>query len=173
MNRFLQIESDDRLPAVALRSIGAGDIDELRLWKNASREWFFHKEEISPAAQKAWFEGYLRRDRDFLFAVEAGGRRAGFMGFRLVDETADIYAFIARPETGGRETLGRALKLLISCIKAEHSARIVSKLVFGDPALASFLEQGFRVAAKTEGYDTLELDASRFQPMPYRKSAPQ
>jgi hypothetical protein len=153
---------------VVLRTIGREDIEELRLWKNASRELFFHKQEITPLEQNAWFERYLALDQDYLFAVEIDGRRTGFMGYRMIGGEADIYAVIARPGPGGRTSLGRALRLLSSHLLSEKPARIVCKSLTGDPERAWFLEQGFRVASEKRDHAVLELDAACFKPLPYK-----
>ena len=169
-NDRFRLKTADGSPPVLLRCIGREDIEDLRLWKNANRRWFFHKDQITAPAQKAWFEGYLRRDDDFLFVAEIAGRRAGFIGFRLIEGVADIYAVIARPRSGGRAILDRALRLMVSYIESERTARIACKLLYGDPALNCFLEQGFRIASKEKGHDALELDAARFQPLRYEKA---
>jgi len=143
---------------VSLRSIGPGDLEDLRRWKNDNKAAFFFKETITPEMQKKWFEGYLSRPDDFMFVVEAGGVKAGCMGFRLKEGAADVYNVIGAPEGRGKGWLGAAMKRMCEHIREAHRpSRIGCEVVLGNPAVEWYKKQGFRVASQTKDYYVMEL----------------
>jgi RimJ/RimL family protein N-acetyltransferase len=55
---------------VSLRPITKEDIEQIRIWRNKSRQWFVYKKEISPEQQLAWWETYSKSTNDQMFVIE-------------------------------------------------------------------------------------------------------
>ncbi len=169
MNRLFRLTAASS-PPVSLRTIGPGDLEELRNWKNANKQAFFFKDEISPAMQKAWFEGYRARPEDFMFVVESGGRKAGCMGFRLQGPAADCYNIIGLPEAAGKGILRAAMTLMCSYIRGEHAALPGCRVLKANPAVGWYEKCGYRVVGEASDHFRLELDAARFKPCAYSRA---
>lgn len=65
---------------IFLRPLEARDIEELRILRNKNREFFFQSCQISEEQQKAWFQNYLSKNDDVMFAVELIDRPGEFIG---------------------------------------------------------------------------------------------
>lgn len=52
------------IPGLIMRMIGDCEQNHLRVWKNQSRQPFFFRDLIVPAAQSALLEKYLGREHD-------------------------------------------------------------------------------------------------------------
>ncbi|MBX3193959.1 MAG: GNAT family N-acetyltransferase [Microbacteriaceae bacterium] len=59
-----------------LRMLGEADLPLTLAWRNHpdSREWFHSSAVIAPEQHEAWYRGYLERDDDYVFVMEADGR---------------------------------------------------------------------------------------------------
>lgn len=169
MNERLVLESEDA-PAVRLRAIAAEDLEDLRVWKNANRAAFFFQGELSSEDQKRWFQGYLARPRDFMFIVESEGRKAGCMGFRILDSgAADCYNIIGVPEARGRGILSRAMSMMCGYIRDAHSRRIGCLVMKDNPAVGWYTGRcAYRVVETKSDHVVLELEEARFKPVAYR-----
>ncbi|MGE5235856.1 MAG: GNAT family N-acetyltransferase [Acidobacteriota bacterium] len=57
---------------ILLRLLEERDLDLIRGWRNRddTRVWFFDPAVISPEQHRAWYDGYLTRDDDFVFIIE-------------------------------------------------------------------------------------------------------
>lgn len=53
-----------------LRPLERFDLEELRVLRNKNRNFFIQQEIILAEEQKKWYESYLSKDDDFMFAVE-------------------------------------------------------------------------------------------------------
>jgi len=157
-------------PAVQLRTIEPRDLEDLRRWKNAARAAFFFKEEITPAGQQAWFQGYLARPLDFMFMAEACHLDAGCLGFRILDGAADAYNIIGAPAGRGRGLMSAAMRLMCSYILAEHSRTVACLVLKDNPAAAWYRKCGYRIAEERTDHYKMELDLSVFTPCAYIKS---
>lgn len=141
-------------PRVRLRGAGPGDLEELRLWKNANKRWFFFKGDITPAMQKEWFEGYLKRPDDVLFIVESGGRKVGTLGVRVKEGRYDVYNVVAAPGESGKGYMKAAL----SAVCARFSDKPLGCLVLkGNPAAKFYEACGLRRAGGDEIHDAFVL----------------
>lgn len=154
--------------AVRLRSIGSGDLEDLRRWKNDHREAFFFKEEITPQGQRRWFEGYLERSEDCMFVVEAGAARAGCLGFRMEEGgAADCYNIIASPAGRGKGLLKAGMGLMCSYLLAERTREICLKVLADNPAAGFYESCGYRIVATKDGVHQMRLSGN-FLPVPYK-----
>lgn len=156
---------------VALRTITDCDLENLRLWKNAHRFAFFYQELITPPQQIQWFQGYLERVNDWMFIVQTEGQAIGCMGFRILDQYADIYNVI-RAHAHSPGAMGRALRLLCSFIAADFTRDIRARVLLTNPARAWYQQNGFNEIVYYDTYVEIQLDWSRFQPCPFEKIQP-
>lgn len=164
MNRSFILASPDFGGDLALRTIVEADCEDLRQWKNANRFSFFHQEIITPQQQREWFAGYLARDDDYMFILSVRDRAIGCMGFRLLDDHADIYnVILADALLGGKGWMSQALRLMCSYILSDFTRDIRAKVLRSNPALDWYLKNGFRRRAEHETYFEIELDADQFQ----------
>ncbi|MEK7382201.1 MAG: FAD-dependent oxidoreductase [Elusimicrobiota bacterium] len=157
MNRPLSLVSPTE-PCVTLRAAGPGDLEQLRVWKNANKNGFFFQGDITPEMQKAWYGSYLLRPEDFMFVVEHEGRKVGCMGFRLQkDGSADVYNIIAAPGGAGRGLMKAAMALMCAHIAAHHTKDIGCLVVKGNPAAAFYEHCGFKIVAAGGDHHILKL----------------
>jgi RimJ/RimL family protein N-acetyltransferase len=54
---------------IRLQPIEKDDIEEIRLLRNANKDFFFYSREITTDEQESWFEKYLKRKDDYTFKV--------------------------------------------------------------------------------------------------------
>ena len=167
------IVSSPALAGLRLRSIGDGDQDALRAWKNANKAGFFFKGEITPDMQAKWYAGYRARPDDFMFVVEKEGVAAGCMGFRvLAGGEADAYNMIAAPEAKGKGVMKPAMRLMCSYIAARHTRDIGCLVLKGNPAVGWYESCGFRVAGDGGDHHRLKLDWGAFEPVTLGEKRP-
>ncbi|MBI4371707.1 MAG: GNAT family N-acetyltransferase [Elusimicrobia bacterium] len=167
MNRSLLVSSRAE-PGLRLRAIVPADLEDLRIWKNANKAAFFFQDEITPAMQRAWHEGYLRRPDDFMFMVERGGEVLGCLGFRLLkDGSADAYNIMAKPGASGRGAMGAAMVLMCSFIQARFTKHIGCLVVKGNAAARYYARCGYRAAADGGDHVVFKLDAAAFRPVEF------
>lgn len=155
-------------PRVSLRAAGPGDLDELRVWKNANKTSFFFQGEITPAMQSEWYEGYRKRPDDFMFIVEHEDAKAGCMGFRLLESgAADTYNMIAASEAKGKGLMKAAMLVMCSHIAARHTKDIGCLVMKGNPAVSYYEHCGYKVVGEADDHHILKLDWTRSSPIPY------
>lgn len=133
--------------ALAIRTSALGDLNNLREWKNAHKEYFFHKLEITPAQQEEWFSGYLLRADDYLFIVEFDGMPIGCMGIRFKGNNWDIYnVILGKTEFGGHGLMGRSYQVMLQFAKSQISRPISLQVLKNNPAIWWYEKNGFEVA---------------------------
>lgn len=151
-----------------LRAAAAGDLETLRLWRNANRTAFFCQEEISPQAQRRWHEGYLARQDDALFIVEAAGRPAGCAGARRSGGETELYNVMAAPGARVPGAMSGALLLLCSWAADHHGAPVGCRVLRGNPARAFYESLGFRLVEERPDHARLRLPEG-FARAPYER----
>ena len=65
---------------ISLRPIEEGDIENLRVLRNANRQYFLSDNEITAEQQKKWYAHYLEKKDDIMFVVENRNRPGEFGG---------------------------------------------------------------------------------------------
>ena len=156
---------------ISLRTIMASDCEKIRNWKNEHRFSFFFQELITPQMQEEWFCGYLERPDDHMFAVQHMSEMIGCMGFRLIDNPADIYnVILGDPEYGGKGYMSKAMVLMCSYILSISTKDIGLKVLRANPALKWYLKNGFYEVLAHESYVDLQLDTKRFEPCKFKKT---
>lgn len=147
-------------PRVRLRPAGPDDLEDLRKWKNANSKWFFFKGEITPAMQKEWYAAYLKRPDDIMFVVEHAGKKAGVMGFRILETgAADVYNIIAAPGAAGKGLMKAAMLLMCSYIAENRTKKIGCLVLKGNPAQEYYKACGFRRTGEDEIHDVFTLES--------------
>lgn len=137
---------------VWLRSAQATDLENLRTWKNAHRERFFHQDEITPEQQVEWFEQYQQRETDLMWIVMVADKAIGCMGFRWISHSWDIYNVIsADPEYQGKGWMAKALRTMEAYATRIMPETIMARVLRNNqPALSWYRNQGYFSA---EAYD--------------------
>lgn len=154
-------------PRVSLRAAAPGDLEDLRVWKNANKAGFFHKGDITPEMQKAWYAAYLQRPNDFMFIVEHEGTKAGCMGFRVEHGIADAYNIIGAPASKGKGLMKAAMWLMCDYIAAHH-ARDIGCVVLKDNAAVGYYKAcGFTIVGDGGDHHVFKLAGSRRKPVPF------
>lgn len=145
MKQFLRVTSPSL--TVELRSIDKRDLENLRVWKNNNREFFFHQSFISAEQQAVWFERYLLRDDDYMFMVTSSTHLIGCLAVRKLDDVWDVYnVMLGDPASKGKGLMSCGLKLLIAFANSIASdLPITLKVLRKNPATSWYLKNGFEV----------------------------
>lgn len=103
-----------------LREVRSTDLEQMRAWRNQpeARRWFFHQDEITEEMQIAWFNRYLKNDRDLLYLIETkDGRSVGTIGLDHIDRgqgTAELGRMLIGDLDARRHGFGRrAVEILL------------------------------------------------------------
>jgi RimJ/RimL family protein N-acetyltransferase len=144
-----------------VRTITVEDCELLRLWKNAYRDRFFFKDEITPAMQDQWFRSYLLRNDDHMLVVLDEDRRIGCLGFRRLEDRIDFYNIIRGiPSPAGRGAMTAALDLACSHARARYPGLpVMVSVLKTNPALGWYLRRGFALTEEHETFVELTRDA--------------
>jgi RimJ/RimL family protein N-acetyltransferase len=135
-------------PDFGLRTITDADLDNLRVWKNATRLSFFHQQEILPDQQQTWYSGYQQRPHDYMFVVSAAGRSIGCMGIRLCEQEWDVYnVILGEPEFRRRGLMSMAFRRMLQFALAARKLPITLKVLKTNPAVAWYEKNGFQIVA--------------------------
>ncbi len=104
---------------IFLRPITEADIENLRVLRNANRQFFLGSDEITPEMQKKWFAHYLEKQDDIMFVVEDRANPGVFAG---AISLYDIDWETGRCEVG--RTVMDKTKLTYKNVGAEATAAI-------------------------------------------------
>lgn len=139
-----------------LRSINIGDIEEIRLWKNRNAKSFFYKAEITEEQQKEWFANYLTREEDYIFISEVNIAekwvKYGCLGYRLIEDTIDLYNIIRGSKTDVVSSMKVAMKLLVEYLQEKYTLKIKCDVLIDNPAVTWYNKCGFFVREEKEDY---------------------
>ena len=76
MEHILQV----KYKRVFLRPLETRDLEPLRELRNKNRAYFNDSRYISPEQQDTWYQQYLKRENDIMFAVELAANLGPFIG---------------------------------------------------------------------------------------------
>jgi len=156
------------VPALVLRSAGQSDLELLRQWKNAQKQFFFHQQEITQEQQLNWYESYIERPYDLMLMVEFEHRLFGCMGIRWQENHWDIYnVILGLQEFGGRGLMGHAFAAMLDFAGSLKAGPISLQVLKHNPAVKWYLKQGFEI---TETHDSFFFMI--FQPQPAKRACP-
>jgi ribosomal protein S18 acetylase RimI-like enzyme len=133
---------------VILRAATDHDLSNLRCWKNAQREFFFHRDEITAEQQQAWFSAYQTRLEDYMFIVTVNEQPVGCMGIRYSKDGWDVYNVILGETTyGKRGFLGKAFQAMLLFALQQRPCPITLKVLKHNPAVTWYQKQGFDITS--------------------------
>lgn len=144
-----------------LRPLGENDIEPLRILRNQpeNRKWFFGSGETTQEAQKAWYERYLQKENDYMFAVflpqapETFVGAAALYGYDPSDNSFEIGRLLLDSKNLPRRGMGITLvESLCEIAKERFGSVILRAEVFADNerSLRCFLENEFVINGTTE-----------------------
>lgn len=132
-----------------LRPLKREDLPLTLGWRNdvRSRRWFVSDVVIAPEAHLAWFEGYLARDDDIVFILEAGGQPVAQAAlYRIRGDSAEFGRLLVDPVMRGRGYGVLASRLCMRVADDQLKLRQVRLEVKADnhPAVAIYRSLGFQ-----------------------------
>lgn len=118
---------------VFLRSLQAGDIEKLRIWRNNREETKFLRDigYISLEMQEEWFDAYLKRDTEIVFAIiETSVLKRCVGSVSVYDIHGDI-AEIGKIQIGDSEAhhMGIGKKSLVMAMKIAFELMGINQIV--------------------------------------------
>ena len=151
-----------------LETAGIGDIEQLRVWKNENRQYFFNKNIISGNEQAKWFDDFLITEDDYIFMIKCGDLSIGCIGFRLLNGVMDVYNVIL----GNRQYLSKgimsfALALMCSFILDNYDNDITVRVLLDNPARKWYEKNGFLKICKKEDHVFMKLETGKFKYLKY------
>jgi hypothetical protein len=136
--------------AFRLRLAARDDRENLRVWKNQNRQFYFNKKEITTEQQAAWFDGYLARADDHVYLVEEeeshSWKTVGVVAARFLadEDTVDLYNIMrGLRTTADRTNMGEALQTLCRAAALAYQQPITCKVLSDNPALGWYAHIGF------------------------------
>jgi RimJ/RimL family protein N-acetyltransferase len=150
-----KICNDDYL----LRTIKENDLEILRLWKNAHKEYFFYKIEITPEEQSVWFEALNERRDDHMFIIEVQGKGIGCIGARKYQEFIDIYNVILGDKNyKGQHVMTNALWAVVSfCNLVFIDKPVRVRVLRTNPAIKWYEKIGFKMIDYYEDHVVMQF----------------
>ena len=133
-------------PELVLRTVDRPDLEYLRQWKNAQKEFFFHQEEITENQQKQWYESFKKSPYDLMLMVEYRQQLFGCMGIRWKESHWDVYnVILGLQEYGKRGFMGAAFAAMLNLAGSIKPAPIGLQVLKNNPAVQWYQKQGFEV----------------------------
>ena len=148
------------VPNARLRLVDWPDAEHMRQWKNTHKQSFFHKLDITPEQQSAWFAAYMKRPDDHNYAVEERvGERwepVGLLAARMLDGTVDVYNVMRGQRTQANLVhMGQMLWRFCGDVARHYDQPITCKVLINNPAISWYLENGFSQLAQAEDHVVL------------------
>jgi hypothetical protein len=151
-----------------LRLAEESDKENLRVWKNQNKQFYFLKVDISPEQQAAWFKSYLARPDDHVYMVEeeANGRwvTVGVVAARLIanENTIDLYNIMRGARTtADRTNMSEALQTLCHTIARSYPLPITCKVLSNNPALGWYTRIGFVTVESRTDHNLLRFEGEQ------------
>lgn len=134
---------------LVLRTVQAGDLENLRHWKNEQREFFFHKEIITIEQQRAWFVKFQAHNYDYMFIIDLNSESIGCMGSRLLNDVWDIYnVILGLPGYAKNGFMGKAFQMMLTYAQSVRQCPITLQVLKANPAVAWYKKNGFVIVAE-------------------------
>lgn len=143
----------------SMRTITEEDIEVLRQWKNSHREFFFHKDLISPEQQTLWYRQFSEAADDHMFVIVVEATIIGCIGARLLNGCVDIYnVILGRKEYGRRGIMSSALKATCAFVGLLYSGRPIQVRVLKENSAIRWYEKNhFVLTLMQEDHVVMEL----------------
>ena len=142
---------------IRLMTINEYNLEDLRLWKNSEKSFFFYKHEISIIQQAEWYQNYCLRDEDFIFIIEYSSQFVGCIGIRKINLNWDIYnVILGNKKFQKMGIMTVALKELINFFKIRHQLNVSLQVLKINPAVDWYLKNNFHI--KQEEHDHFVME---------------
>jgi len=152
----IKITLTGEIESLTLRAANENDLENLLQWKNEQREFFFHKDIITPEQQRAWFAKFQARNHDYMFIVDLNGKAIGCMGIRLLDEAWDIYnVILGLTDYGKKGYMGKAFQTMLTYAQSVRKCPITLQVLKSNPAAAWYKKYGFVATAEKADHYSL------------------
>lgn len=149
MNNYIKITMSGEVESLILRAANENDLENLRQWKNEQREFFFHKDIITPEQQRAWFAKFQARNHDYMFIVDLNSKAIGCMGIRLLDDAWDIYnVILGLTDYRKKGYMGKAFQTMLTYAQSVSNCPFTLQVLKANPAVAWYKKNSFVVAAE-------------------------
>lgn len=156
---------------VLLRPLEERDIEELRVLRNKNQQYFNNTAQITPEQQKVWYEKYLTKEDDYMFAAELVDNPGVFIGSSAIYNidwetgTLETGRLIIDKENNPEKGIGAEVGCAHSLIAFAQMElkRIVGDVRKDNPrALKMNLNLGYTVIGETEDHWILQLKREDF-----------
>lgn len=160
---IIQDKKDDKY---RLKKIDQYDIEDLRLWKNANKQYFFLKSDITPDQQVHWFEHIYAPDTENLMFVvqeytQDGFVNVGCMGYRKKDYGWDVYNIMRGCKLHSKYKMSTAFMMMNAYIAQTHKGDICCKVLPDNPARKWYESIGFEVHHTEEEFVFYKLNKAK------------
>jgi hypothetical protein len=160
-------------PTLRLKQAEAGDLEDLRTWKNTWKQRCFYKAEISPEQQKGWFAKLQANPTDLMLLAQQqtpqGYISFGCLGFRVHENSLEIYNTIrGRNNETITHTLTQATTLMLNWLLRTYNKPVCGKVLAANPTRPWFESLGFEVAetgSDPEPFIVYCLNPAKLQPV--------
>ena len=144
------------------------DIEQLRIWKNENRQYFFNKNIISSKDQAKWFNNFLKKEDDYIFMVKYGDSSIGCIGFRLLSGVIDIYnVILGDKQYMSKGIMSFVLTLMCSFIFDNYKNDKTVRVLLDNPARKWYKKNNFFEVCEKEDHVFMKLDAGKFKYLKY------
>lgn len=117
---------------VKIRPLEAEDLDKTLIWRNDndSRKWFKNDIILSWEMHQNWFNNYLSKDTDIVFAIESN-TNAKLLGqvacynINMHLKTAEVGRFLIDPQMRNKGYMHKAIQLLLKFCKEDLMVEFV------------------------------------------------
>jgi len=97
-----------------------------------------------------------------MFLICYDNLNIGCMGFRLVDDTIDIYnVILGDKKYGGQGLISQAMEVMINFIISHYPQNITAKIIIDNPALRWYQKNGFIVIELNSDFHLVQLDTCK------------
>ncbi len=135
-----------------IRPATDADIENLRVWKNTHKKFFYHQADISPEGQKNWFEKFKTQADQQIFVIQNDASLIGCIGFRKkTNQRVELFNLIC----GAAEFLKTGLmsQFYIHCKEQLQNLGFteifLEVLKTNTPGQKWYLKQGFHACGET------------------------
>jgi carboxypeptidase C (cathepsin A) len=141
---------------VLIKGISLEDIEDLRVWKNKYRNFFFHKEKISSDQQLEWYnKSYLNNNETKIFKISYDQESVGCIGVYFRNDHIEIYNVILGNDNYKSSGL---MTLLFEYIYEKYQSTIFVKVLNINPALGWYRKNGFFDVKINDEFTLLKLE---------------
>lgn len=153
-------------PDFRLKLIDETDLENLRVWKNKNKEYFFHQSVITKAQQITWYKDvYLTDKTNYMFVVEEkignGFMSVGCCGYRLKNDVVDVYNIMRGRKTGSEHQMSTAFMMMNAYIAKVLNYKITCVVLRQNPARSWYEKLGFEAVLNNDEYVTYELNKNK------------